>query len=74
MNYGKEFQHLFSAAMEEGEDADISFKTSQFFSETRFANHARKVYASFSDDFPAIIRTLDEVQLHPKRRPTQAIS
>ena len=65
MNYGKEFGHLFSVAkeMKEGADANINFKTPKFFSETRFANHARKVYASFREDFPAIIRTLEEVQL-----------
>ena len=49
--------------MKEGADADINFKTPKFFSETRFANHARKVYTSFREDFPAIIRTLEEVQL-----------
>ena len=65
VNYGKEFGHLFSVAkeMKEGADANINFKTPKFFSETRFANHARKVYASFREDFPAIIRTLEEVQL-----------
>ena len=65
VNYGKEFEYLFSVAkeMKEGLDADISFKTPKFFSETRFANHARKVYASFREDFPAIIHTLEEIQL-----------
>ncbi|CAB4009083.1 Hypothetical predicted protein [Paramuricea clavata] len=65
VNYGKEFEHLFSVAkeMKESGEADISFKTPELFSETRFANHARKVYVSFREDFPAIIRTLEEVQL-----------
>ncbi|CAB4012781.1 Hypothetical predicted protein [Paramuricea clavata] len=49
--------------MKESGEADISFKTPKFFSETRFANHARKLYVSFREDFPAIIRTLEEVQL-----------
>ena len=46
VNYGKEFEHLFDVAMEmkESEEAEIVFQTPKFFSEKRFANHARKVY------------------------------
>jgi hypothetical protein len=48
--------------MKESEEAEIVFQTPKFFSETRFANHARKVYVSFREDFPALVRTLEEIQ------------
>eukprot|EP00112_Aurelia_sp_Birch-Aquarium-sp1_P016818 Seg3843.2 transcript_id=Seg3843.2/GoldUCD/mRNA.D3Y31 product="hypothetical protein" protein_id=Seg3843.2/GoldUCD/D3Y31 len=44
-------------------DISINFKTPKFFSETRFANHARRVYLSFREDFPALIRTLEETRI-----------
>lgn len=60
MNDGKQFEHLFDIAeeMKESEEVNI-FKTPKFFSETRFANHARKVYVSFCEGFPALVCTLE---------------
>ena len=59
VNYGKEFN--IAAKMKDTEsNFSIDFKTPKFFSETRFANHASCVYSSFREDFPALIRVLEE--------------
>ena len=79
VNYGKEFEHLFDVAMEmkESAEAEIVFQTPKFFSETTFANHARNVYVSFREDFPALVHILAEIKLRiakaERRQPKQVI-
>ena len=40
---------------------DISFKFPRFYSETKFANYVKLVYRSFQVDYPAIVRTFQEL-------------
>ena len=44
------------------EGFEVNFKFPAFYSVTRFANHVAKVYNNFLEDFPGIIRSLEETQ------------
>ena len=62
-NMGKEFAHFFNVAKQLAEEGvDINFKIPRFFSETRFANYSHLVYSGFVENFPAVMKTLVEVQ------------
>ena len=66
VNYGKEFEHLLDIAkdMNESLNLEIEFKLPAFFSVTRFANSVKKVYSNFREDYPALIRLLEEIQIN----------
>ena len=61
------------------EGYDFKVKVHLFFSETRFANHVSKVYKHFKEEFPALVRTLEEAKeqnrdgtQHGKEKATKA--
>ena len=64
VNMGQEFHHFFTVAKaiaEQGQTG-IQFKLPRFFSDTRFANYSHLVFDGFIENWPALIRTLTEVQ------------
>ena len=67
INWGQEFEHFLEIAdhLESDESfTDAIYKTFPcFFSETRFANHCARVYKAFHKDYPALLTTLEDVQL-----------
>lgn len=70
VNFGKEFFHFFDTIEELKKHLDdLQYRPPRFFSATRFANHVVKVYESFRETFPAMIRVLEEIQ-HDLRNAT----
>lgn len=66
INWGMEWERFCQTwrAMEE-EGYDFKVKVPRFFSETRFANYASKIYVRFRESYPVLIACLEEVkQLH----------
>lgn len=66
-NYGKEYENLRDVScqlsMQETHGEQNNFKNPCFFSETRFANHCKKVYQNFREDFKAIVTVFEERQM-----------
>ena len=63
INWGMEwarFCKTVKAMIEEG--YDLKCKVPRFFSETRFANYASKVYTRFRESYPVLIACLEEVK------------
>ena len=46
--------------MDEG--YDLKCKVPKFFSQTRFANYAVKIYVRFRESYPVLVSCLDEVK------------
>ena len=67
INWGQAFEHFLEIVeLLANDDAFIEpvYKTSPcFFSETRFANHCVRVYKSFHKDYPALVTSLEDIQL-----------
>jgi hypothetical protein len=62
-NMGQEFAHFFSVAKElAASGVDIQFKMPRFFSETRFANYSFLVMKGFIENYPAVVKSLAELQ------------
>ena len=63
INYGKEFDH-FSKTVKSLKDMgySVDLKLPLFFSTTRFANFVIRVYMMIRETYPALLRTLEEVQ------------
>lgn len=64
-NFGKEYEHFKDVSMEiqELDKGECKFKNPCFFSETRFANHCKKIYKNFREDFKAIITVFEKRQV-----------
>ena len=63
INFGQEWDRFFKtcqALVEEG--YDLSLKVPKFFSETRFANYASKVYSQFREMYPVLVSCLEDVK------------
>jgi hypothetical protein len=62
-NLGQEYNHFFTVAKELADSGvSINFKMPRFFSETRFANYSYLVYSGFIENFPAVVKSLVELQ------------
>lgn len=62
-NLGQEFHHFMSVADELREaGVDIVAKLPRFFSDTRFANYVHLVLKGFIENYPALIKSIMEVQ------------
>ena len=63
-NMGQEFAHFFEVAKELAVTSgnDLEFKMPRFFSETRFPNYASIVLDGFKENYPALIKSLAELE------------
>ena len=66
-NWGKEYKHLLQVALEI-DSSDRHIKNPLFFSNTRFANYSVRVFKSFLEDVPYLIRCLEENQMDEKNK------
>ena len=61
---GQEFAHFFKVAkgLAATSGTDLQFKMPRFFSETRFPNYASVVLHGFKENYPALIKSLVELE------------